>query len=389
MPRSKPRRLSRRHLLTASALAGAGGLLAACSRDGGTQALMDEELRLPALQRPPVALTNLVTPGSGQPLTLTLRGRRIDSVGPDLPDGVQAVDLDGGFLIPGFTDMHVHMQFADPAAILAGGVTTVRDLGGPDNAAQAIRGGPSGLRVLIAGRILTAVNGYPTQSWGADGTGRQITDPGDAVAAVEEQRAAGAVVLKVALEDSGGRPVLDAETLQVIVQQGQRFGLGTTAHVGSPAMLELALQAGVSELAHLPLFDVSAADMVAVAQAGIVVVPTLEIRGRDPGAAMALAAFRQAGGRVLYGTDLGNGGTNPGIESGEVRLLLEAGMTPQEILDSATSAPADYLQLDTGRLEPGRAADLVVLGSDPFADPAAYDDVRMVLANGELVGGDS
>ncbi len=378
--------LSRRRFLAASALLGTSGtgLLAGCTDDGAPGvALADRD----PLTVEPVALTGLRTPGTGEPVVVTVRASRITEVGTVAPADVPQVDLAGGWLVPGFIDCHVHMQFAAAADVLAGGVTTVRDLGGPPDAAQALRGSTP-LRVLIAGRILTAVGGYPTTSWGADGTARQVTGPDDAVAAVQEQVLAGATVIKVALEDAGGLPVLDEATLAAIVAAAGDRGLRTTAHVGSSARLRQALDAGVRELAHLPLHDVTAAEMVAVAQAGVVVVPTLEIRGRDAGAAQDLRAFREAGGIVLYGSDLGNGGTAPGIERTEVELLLAAGMTPGEVLRAATSDAAAYLQLDTGRIEASAVADLVVLGGDPLADPAAYDDVRMVMASGQVVGGE-
>jgi imidazolonepropionase-like amidohydrolase len=88
---------------------------------------------------------------------------------------------------------------------------------------------------------------------------------------------------------------------------------------------------------------------------------------------------------VVYGSDLGNGGTSPGIMVEEVQAMLETGMRPQAVLDSATADAAAHLGLDTGRLEPGLVADLVVLGSDPLADPSAYDDVRLVVAGGAVV----
>lgn len=380
MPRSRLPGLSRRRLLGLSA---STALLAACGPDPDEVTVGDVADR-DALSSPPLGLSGLRLPGTGEPVAITIEGRRFAAVGETVPDGVETLDLAGGWVVPGFIDCHVHMQFADPAAVLAGGVTTVRDLGGPPTAAQALRG-QTPLRVLVAGRILTAVGGYPTRSWGADGTGREVIDAEDAVVAVEEQLAAGAIVLKIALEEAGGAPVPNLATLQAIVRRGTEGNLRTTAHVGSSAMLDLALEAGVRELCHLPLHDVSEAEMVRVAEAGIVLVPTLEIRGQDPAALDAVRAFREAGGEVLYGTDLGNGGTAPGIEVAEVRAMLAAGMTPDDVLRAATTDPALYLGLDTGRLEPDRIADLVVLGADPFGDPAAYDDVRLVVADGEIV----
>ena len=296
----------------------------------------------------------------------------------------EPIDVAGLWLIPGIIDSHVHLQFAGAPEILAGGVTTVRDLGSPagvaDDAARGAR-----LRVLTAGRILTTVGGYPAQSWGADGTSREVRDEEDAVAAVGEQVAAGASVVKIALEPSEG-PLFRPEVLGAIVRAGHEATLKITAHVGSPDGLTLALEHGVDELAHLPLYDVSRDEMAEVADAGMVVVPTLEIRGRDPGALRALEAFLEAGGTALYGTDLGNTGTAPGIERDEIRALRDAGMSPAQILDAATSAAAEHLGLDgVGRIEHGAVADMVALRADPFADESAYDEVALVVAGGAHV----
>lgn len=374
MPPSPRRTTSRRTLLRSAA---AVALLAACGR-GGEAGPPDGE---------PVALVGarIVVDGRYEDADLVVGVGRILAVGAAVPGALPTLDCAGRCLIPGVIDAHVHMQFATPEAILAGGVTTVRDLGSPRDGALALRGaGP--LRVLAAGRILTPPRGYPSESWGADGTARQVDGAEDAAAAVAEELAAGVDVIKVALEDSRGRPLLGADVLAAIVAAAHAGGRQVTAHVGTAAALDLALAAGVNELAHLPLHDVTPAEMVRAAERGLVLVPTLAIRGEDPGAPAAVRAFREAGGRVVYGTDLGNGGTTPGIEVAEVRALLAAGMTPAEVLDAATRDAAEHLGLaDVGRIEVDATADLALVGPDPLGDPAHYADVALVLAGGRVV----
>lgn len=362
--------MSRRSLL-AGALA-----LAACERG---PAIDDVPAQIRAGE--PTTLVGVRPPGGGEPLAITVDGRRIAQVG-EPPGGTREVDLGGLVVIPGFVDAHVHLQFASAASVLAGGVTTVRDLGSPPSAAQALRG-VSPLRVLLAGRILTPVGGYPTESWGADGTAREIAGVEDAVAAVDEQVLVGAVVIKVALEDRNDSPLFERNVLEAIIERAHASNVPVTAHVGSRRALEEALAVGVDELCHLPLYEVEPETMVRVAEAGIRLVPTLAIRRHDP--RRALAAYRDAGGTVLYGSDLGNEGTSPGIMLEEVRALLDAGLTPAEVLASATATPAAVFGLDVGALVERKVADLVVLGGDPFADPAAYDDIRLVMAGGQVV----
>ncbi len=334
----------------------------------------------------PLALTGALVYADGRfdPATVVVDAGRVVAAGRDAgsPGGARQLDCGGLVVLPGFVDCHVHVQFSTAAAILGGGVTTVRDLGGPPSAGLELAG-RSPLRVLAAGRILTPVGGYPSRSWGTDGTARQVRDADDAAAAVAEQVDAGAAVVKVALEPAAG-PVFGADVLRRIVDAAHAGHRCVTAHVGGARELALALDAGVDELAHLPLYDVSPAEMVSAAEAGVVLVATLAIRGPDRDAQHAVQAFREAGGRVVYGTDLGNGGIVPGIETAEVRALVGAGMTLTDVLDAATAAAADHLGLpDVGRIAPGQAADLIAVPASLVGgDVDALRDVRLVLSSG-------
>jgi imidazolonepropionase-like amidohydrolase len=70
----------------------------------------------------------------------------------------------------------------------------------------------------------------------------------------------------------------------------------------------------------------------------------------------------------------------------EYELLGETGLTWQEILASLTTIPARrFGDLRRGRLEPGMAADIVVLGSDPTTGPAAFADVLVSIRAGEVI----
>lgn len=312
-------------------------------------------------------------------------GRLVD------PQGVtdaEELDCTGLVLLPGLVDCHVHLPFSTPAAVLAGGVTTVRDLGGPLTEPGALGlAGTTPLRIVAAGQLLTAPGGYPSTSWGPPPISREVRGPGDAADAVGEQLAAGARWIKVTLEASAGRPVLAPDVLTAVVAAAHQARTPVTAHVGgSPAMLHRALEAGIDELAHLPRHDVTPAEMAAVAAQGIAMVPTVALPDTTGHAAAALAAFLDAGGRALYGTDLGNAGTRPGLAVGELTALEAAGMSRAEALGAATAAAAEYLGIHGGgRLEADAPADVMGIGGDPLADLAALRDVRLVLAGGAVV----
>jgi imidazolonepropionase-like amidohydrolase len=117
-------------------------------------------------------------------------------------------------------------------------------------------------------------------------------------------------------------------------------------------------------------------------------VPTLSIRfGRDhPIAVDNLARFFSAGGNVIYGTDLGNDGPKPGIDRREVSAMNKAGMSPRDVIASATVSSARYLGLETrGVLAAGMDADIVAVDGDPLRDVTALTHVRMVWREGRRV----
>lgn len=83
---------------------------------------------------------------------------------------------------------------------------------------------------------------------------------------------------------------------------------------------------------------------------------------------------------ILAGTDAGNPGTAPGASlHGELEYLVEAGLTPQQALVAATSAPATAFHLaDRGRIAPGLRADLLLVNGDPTADIKATRDILAI-----------
>jgi imidazolonepropionase-like amidohydrolase len=113
---------------------------------------------------------------------------------------------------------------------------------------------------------------------------------------------------------------------------------------------------------------------------------SLAARGLALGEANLAAVFR-AGITVAMGTDAGNPLTLHGPSVyWEMQVMQEAGLTPMDVLVSATrnGARAMGRERDLGTLEPGKLADLVVLGADPTADVKNVQDVRWVMRDGAL-----
>ena len=95
-----------------------------------------------------------------------------------------------------------------------------------------------------------------------------------------------------------------------------------------------------------------------------------------------------AGITVAMGTDAGNIGTlhGPSVFR-EMELMVRAGLTPLQVLRSATMNGARVMGMerDLGRIAPGQLADLVVLDADPLADVNNASRVRSVMKDGWLV----
>ena len=116
---------------------------------------------------------------------VVFEGARIVDAGPSratpVPDAAEIVDGSRKTLMPGFIDAHVHIGFYDPSDVVAGGVTTVRDLGWPPDRIAPLMSasradGFAGPTIVAAGPMLTAPDGYPTRAaWAPQGTGREVS----------------------------------------------------------------------------------------------------------------------------------------------------------------------------------------------------------------------
>jgi imidazolonepropionase-like amidohydrolase len=70
-----------------------------------------------------------------------------------------------------------------------------------------------------------------------------------------------------------------------------------------------------------------------------------------------------------------------------LELFVEAGMTPMQAIESATRVPAESMGLgkDTGTIEVGKRADLIVLNADPLAQISNIRKLRWVVADGRVL----
>ncbi len=297
-----------------------------------------------------------------------------------LPAGAEIIDVSGQWLAPAFIDSHVHLAYIghDAPTLAAGGLAAVVDHAAPVSIFESSH---APLEVRAAGPMVTATDGYPTQSWGANGYGLECADLEAAEQAVEALAALGAGLIKVPVEASG--PDLPLDTLKAIAARAHALELPVSAHALGADDAALAAEADADVLAHTP--TVALAPETVAAWADRAVITTLGAFGGSATTLANLAALREAGAAVLYGTDLGNT-TVPGVDPDELALMGAAGMDGAAILEAGTASPAAWWGFEElGAVAPGKAASLLVLDADPLEDPAILATPAAVYIDGVQV----
>lgn len=338
------------------------------------------------------------------PTTVVIDGRFIGSDSA----GARITDAGGATLLPGLIDSHVHLLNEEHLQQLAAfGVTTALDMGAwPPSMVDSLRNRTgmadirsAGIPATTAGSTHSHLPGYPA--------GEFVDSPADAARFVADRIAEGADYIKLIADIPGP----DQETLDALVATSHQRGKRVVAHAVSTAALDMALQAGVDMITHVPLdrrlTESTAARIVAQK---CVSIPTLTmmkgIVDRSAAAAASqakgvaagpnyqaardsVAELHRAGVPILAGTDANAG---PGIPFSprhgeslheELELLIEAGLSAVEALRAATVLPAQHFGLhDRGVIEPGRRADLVLVDGDPIADIRATRLIRRVWCAG-------
>ncbi|MFI9779176.1 amidohydrolase family protein [Streptomyces sp. NPDC051956] len=361
---------------------------------------------------------------------------------PSAPQGARAIDAQGGAILPGFIDCHVHLAApggemsrvqlaAMPASLrtylttprlhntLMSGVTTARDLAGLDAGfKQAVaRGLVAGPRLLVAVAMMSPTGGHgdfrmPTDDGPTEPSVSRLAD-GTAQCAREARNLLrqGADLIKIAASGGVGSPTdqpddegfTEAEIRTVVEVARAHRGKRVAAHAQGRGGILNALRAGVDSIEHGYEIDDEIIDLM-LAQ-GTFLVPTLSTANTsfDPAVtpawtvakkkqwqARALAGIPRAverGVKIAMGTDCGVSAHGNNLR--ELGHLVDCGMSPMDAILAGTSVAAELLGLsaDIGTLEAGKRADVVIASCDPLADIHKLGDaanISVVIKDGSV-----
>lgn len=364
-----------------------------------------------------------------------LRDGKIAAVGREgalqPPPGATVIDGRGKVLTAGFWNSHVHilthellhadarsaadLTRAFDAMLNRWGFTTVFDVASVlDNTnivrARIAKGEVRGPKILTVGDPFYPPGGVPIyiRQFYADEhiVPQEVTSISQALARETGQigRGADGVKLFVGAIVGGDIGVLpmDVDLAKALVTGAHKAGKPVFAHPSNAQGVNIAIDSGVDVLAHTaPMMGPWKPELVARLRAhDMALVPTLTLfeveakkfneSAEDSANDMAAArqqvqVYAQAGGDILFGTDVGY--TDAFDTTEEYRQMAMAGMGWHAILASLTTAPARRFGFAAhkGRVAAGADGDLVLLDADPAADPTAFAKVAATIRGGQVI----
>ena len=381
--------------------------------------------------------------------TIVVSGKKIIAIEKGYTSGDGngiVVDLKNKTVLPGFIDMHVHIEGeSSPKAYierftlndadvalqstvyakrtLMAGFTTVRDLGGSGvNIAlrNAINSGKvDGPRIFTAGKIISSTGGHgdPTNGMRKEFAGDPgpkegvVNSPEDAKKAVRQRYKDGADVIKItatggvlSVAKSGQNPQFTIEEIEAVTQTAKDYNMLTAAHAHGDEGMQRAIKGGIKTIEHGTLMSDETMDLmvnynsflVPTITAGKQVTEKAKIKGFFPDVVAKKASeigpkiqgmFSRAykkGVPIAFGTDAG---VFPhGENAREFVYMVEAGMPEVKALQSATITNADLLGMgdSLGQLKKGFIADIIAVDENPMQNIETLKEVVFVMKEGAI-----
>ena len=401
------------------------------------------------MNKAPIAFRNAqLIDGTGRDSyrgSIVVAGGRITAVGPGEPDtdgDTTTVDATGLAVLPGMIDAHVHLALnggaesssgvesddafavlrfaADMERTLRAGFTVVRDLGGRNYIEMSLReaierGITPGPRLRLCGKIVSmttpGTDFYPGMYREADG-------PDEVRKAAREQLKHGADVIKLMATGAGFAPGEDPkatqyseEEMRAAVEEAHHQNRTAAAHAEGIDGIRNAVNAGIDTIEHGDYLIEDEQVARKMAERGVALVPTMNlydailtsseqssvpdfilhnVRVLADANRRSFQMALELGVPIALGTDGGTAFNRHGENARELQLMVAAGMTPAQAIHAATGAAAKAVGLhaETGTLEVGKAADLVIVTRDPTTDIDVLtrpDEFALVMKRGSVV----
>lgn len=324
------------------------------------------------------------------------------------------------------------------------GVTTVMSLGTDFEPMFEIRGPAKAgedprATVFTAGRGFTGKNGYPAVLPGYAGVPREVDTVEQVKSNLEELARQKVDVVKIWVDDHWGHyPKIRPELYGAIIAEAHKQNLRVMAHLFYLEDARRLIEAGLDGMAHsIRDHEVDDSLIKLLKEKKAFAIPTLTREEstfiyanppaflddpffrkwvdpevittlKDPAYAKKvksdpdfskypqqlkiakknLKKLWDAGVLIGFGTDTGPPGRFQGyFEHRELELMVQAGLTPSQALQAATSNAAECLHIarDYGTLEAGKRADLILLDADPFEDILNTRKINQVWIGGRPV----
>jgi imidazolonepropionase-like amidohydrolase len=369
---------------------------------------------------------------------VAIAGGGIVEVSPEPRRGNRIIDVAGGWVLPGLIDTHVHLydvrSITDEGSLrafqehdlprhlddfLQHGVTTVKSVGDPtehilQTRADLADGTLQGPRLLTTGCGITASDGHPASTvfaenpWARARFTGEVANPQEMRALVHRLADLGVDAIKLlsegACESRGASPYvwqnvafdrtvelvrLPLELLRAGIETAHERGLRVTVHTTQQDAAREAIDAGADGLEHgvtvEPVTDSVLFDVMRLGD--VTYTPTLWIHDAiHPAARGNLKKAGDAGVRLALGSDSFCGRGQFGKNTlDEAKLMVAAGLDPIQVLVAGTSAAARHCgRPDLGVIEPGRRADLIVVGADPTKDIQNLRGLALTIVDGRI-----
>ncbi|MXZ60107.1 MAG: amidohydrolase family protein [Acidobacteria bacterium] len=381
-------------------------------------------IALPAIaQEPDLALVGGsvldVREGTMSRANVLVGDGRILSVGAETPpDGVETLDVTGKFVLPGFIDAHTHAsELSQVRRALESGATTLRSASVGSYRDVAIG------RMVAAGHLAgpdyLGAGVFVTPNLGeARLASESLYGVSDGISSDEELRMLvrvnaenGVRAVKTRATERAGLPDTDPRKqvfsegqLRAIVEEATALGIPVLCHAHGDEGARAAVLAGVASIEHGTFLTRQTLELMA--ERGTALVPTyttlvdLDEPGGDydhpvltlradfmvPRMEQTMRMAQELGVRLITGSDTSYGPESVSRVGVEVANFVKVGLSPIEAIRGATLYSAELLGIadDTGVIEPGKEADLIVVVEDPLENIAAIQDVVVVVSNGRL-----